>query len=210
MHSHLALTKVALAGAAGLIVVVPVAFLAPWQLTVLAGWSAACLLLLGRVWPHILRDSPEQVAEYAAAEDDTRAMATLIVLLASVTSLVGVGLALHLARQVDGAEQIVLTVAAVLTVALSWSVVNTEFTLRYAHLYHLPPLGGIDFGDEGPPDYRDFAYLAFTIGMTYQVSDTGLRTRQFRRTVLGHSMLSYLFGAVIIATMVNTAASFVV
>jgi len=88
-------------------------------------------------------------------------------------------------------------------------VVNTVFALRYAHLYYaVPPGGGVDFPD-GPPDYADFAYLSFTIGMTYQVSDTGLQTRKFRRTLLRHALLSYLFGAVIIATSINTLAGFV-
>lgn len=85
---------------------------------------------------------------------------------------------------------------------------NTLFTLRYAHLYYRLPADGIDFGDTSnePPDFRDFAYLAFTIGMTYQVSDTVLRSRRVRRTVLVHALISYVFGVVIVAAGVNTVA----
>ena len=92
--------------------------------------------------------------------------------------------------------------AAVLTVVLSWTVMNTVYTLRYADQYFQSKPGGIAFGTEDgqqQPGYRDFAYLAFTIGMTYQVSDTTLRDPQIRRTVLAHAILSYLFGVVIVA-----------
>ena len=89
---------------------------------------------------------------------------------------------------------------------LSWIVVNTLFTLRYADLhYHTPP--GIDFGDnDEPPNFRDFVYVAFTIGMTYQVSDTTLRRSRIRRTALMHALLSYLFGVVIVAATISLIA----
>ena len=95
---------------------------------------------------------------------------------------------------------------AVLTVVLSRTVVNTIYTLRYADQHFRSAGGGIEFGDgDGAqrPGYRDFAYVAFTIGMTYQVSDTTLRDPRIRRTVLGHAGLSYLFGVVIVAGSIN-------
>jgi uncharacterized membrane protein len=96
---------------------------------------------------------------------------------------------------------------ATLTVVLSWTLVNTVFTLRYAHLYYASsPTPDVEFvaadGDE-QPDYGDFAYLAFTIGMTYQVSDTTLRGHRIRRTVLFQAVLSYVFGVVIVAAGIN-------
>jgi uncharacterized membrane protein len=98
----------------------------------------------------------------------------------------------------------------VFTVVLSWTVVHTVFMLRYAHEYYTPPVGGIDFkSGDYEPDYRDFAYLAFTVGMTYQVSDTELNRREIRHTLLRHALLSYLFGAVILALLVNVIASHV-
>jgi uncharacterized membrane protein len=83
------------------------------------------------------------------------------------------------------------------------------FTLRYAHEYYTEPVGGIDFKTDEPPDYQDFAYVAFTIGMTFQVSDTDVQGRKIRRTVLKHSLLSYLFGAVILAVLINVIAGIV-
>ena len=96
--------------------------------------------------------------------------------------------------------------AAVLTVVLSWAVINTVYTLRYADLNFRSRPGGIAFGAEDGqqhPGYRDFAYVAFTIGMCYQVSDTTLRDPQIRRTVLAHAIMSYVFGVVIVAGSVN-------
>jgi uncharacterized membrane protein len=194
--------------AIGVVVGAALIWFTPWQLAVLAGWCAASAAFLARVWPAILQMEPSKVSEWAASEDDTRATAGTLLLGASVASLAGVGFALHKASLSDGAPRVVMTVIALSTVVVSWLLVNTEYTLRYAHIYYSPPAGGVDF-KEGPPDYRDFAYLAFTIGMTYQVSDTGLLTKRFRRTLLGHALLSYLFGTVIIATVINTVAGFV-
>ena len=88
----------------------------------------------------------------------------------------------------------------------SWAVIHTVFALRYARIYYTGPDGGANFHQEEPPCYSDFAYLAFTIGMTYQVSDTELNTKGFRRNVLRHSLLSYLFGTVIVALTINLVA----
>lgn len=90
---------------------------------------------------------------------------------------------------------------------LAWGVVHTIFTLRYGRIYYRGPDGGIDFNEKAAPDYGDFAYLAFTIGMTFQVSDTDLTSKAMRRTALRHALISYLFGAVIIGLIINVVAS---
>lgn len=203
------LQRALIAFGAGIVAVGTLAWFTAWQLSVLSGWCLATAVFMLRVWLPCRRMSPGEVADWAPAEDDTRTIASTLLLGAAVASIVGVAFALHKASLIHGAERVTLTSVALGTVVLSWLLVNTEYTLRYAHLYYTAPPGGIDFED-GPPDYRDFAYLAFTIGMTYQVSDTGLRTKRFRRTLLGHALLAYLFGTVIIATMINTVAGFVV
>lgn len=202
------LQRALIAFAAGTVATLAVAWVAPWQLTVLTGWCLAAAVFMLRVWIPCTRMTPEHVAAWAPAEDDTRTMASALLLGAAVASIIGVAFALHKASLTTGVQRVALTTVALTTVVLSWLLVNTVYTLRYAHLYYTAPIGGVDFED-GPPDYRDFAYLAFTIGMTYQVSDTGLRTKKFRRTLLGHALLSYLFGTVIIATLINTVAGFV-
>jgi uncharacterized membrane protein len=95
----------------------------------------------------------------------------------------------------------------VVSVALTWGLVHTVFTLRYARTYYRPPVGGIDFNEDDPPTYLDFAYLALTIAMTFQVSDTNLTTKSMRRIALAHALLSYLYGAVIIALVINVVSS---
>jgi uncharacterized membrane protein len=187
-----------------------VARVAPWQLSIDASWSAGCVTFLAVVWLSIGRCDGPETARLATVEDDSRFVAGLLLLTASTASLIGVAVALHRADETHGAQQVALTVVALITIVLSWLVVNTVFTLRYAHLFYTPPVGGIDFPGSGDlPDYRDFAYLAFTIGMTYQVSDTGLRAPKFRGTVLGHALLSYLFGTGIVAATINIVAGFV-
>ena len=111
------------------------------------------------------------------------------------------------ASQTEGAGKLVLTAAGVATVVVSWAVVHVVFTLRYAHEYYSDPAGGIDFKNDEPPDYQDFAYVAFTIGMTFQISDTDIQARVIRRSVLRHALLAYVFGAVILAVTINVIAN---
>jgi uncharacterized membrane protein len=177
---------------------------------VVVGWDAAALTLLVSIWPIILWADAARTAQLAMREDETRGSATVLLLGASVASLLGVGLALHLAGRESGSLRVLLIGVAVLTVVVSWTVVNTVFTLRYADLHFSSRDGGIAFGDpdgQELPIYRDFAYVAFTIGMCYQVSDTTVRDRRIRSTVLSHAFLSYVFGVVIVAGSVNFIGS---
>jgi uncharacterized membrane protein len=183
-----------------------------FPLALVGGWDAAALTFLGTVWPIISRADGAHVEQLATREDETRISATALLIGASVASLLGVGLALSLAGKESGTTRVLLIGVALVTVMLSWTVVNTVFTLRYAHLHYASSAGGIAFaGPAGPeqPNYRDFAYVAFTIGMTYQVSDTGLLTKRFRRVLLVHAFLAYLFGVVIIAAVINVIAGLV-
>jgi uncharacterized membrane protein len=185
------------------------AVLGPWQFAVLLGWDVSAAAFAGVVWSSVARYTAEQTRAHATKEDDGRVATLVLLLSASTASLVGVGFALFKASQAGTGGRVTLTLVAVVTVALSWVVVHTVFTLRYAHEYYTEPVGGIDFKTDEPPDYQDFAYIAFTIGMTFQVSDTDVQGRKVRRTVLKHSLLSYLFGAVILAVVINVIAGIV-
>jgi len=195
--------------ALGTVVGVATAFVAPWQLAMLTGWIVAASAFLAVVWRVIATADGERTRQSATREDDSRPVASLLIVVACTTSLAGAGLALHKAARVDGGESILLTVASVLVVVVSWLVVNTEYTLRYAHQFYSPPVGGIDFPGADVPDYRDFAYLAFTVGMTYQVSDTSLLAPRFRRLLLVHAAAAYVFGVVIVAAVINIVAGIV-
>lgn len=181
----------------------------PWQLAVLVGWDVAALVLVGTIWMFIAVLDGVATRSAAAREDLSTASDDLVVLVASIVSLVGVLLALVEARRADGAVPAILTVVAVLTVVISWLAVQTIFTLRYARLYYESPPGGIDFPGSPSPDYRDFVYLAFTIGMTFQVSDTPISASHIRRTVTRHALIGYLFGTVIVGVTINVVGGLV-
>jgi uncharacterized membrane protein len=129
-----------------------------------------------------------------------------IFVLASVTALLSVAFILFSTKPPSGAAEVARLTCSVASVVLSWAVLHTIFTMKYARQYHSDS-AGVEFNQDEAPAYRDFAYLAFTVGMTFQVSDTNVTRSRMRTLVLGHSLLSYLFGAVIIAVTVNLLAS---
>jgi uncharacterized membrane protein len=208
MRSHVsARTRLLLVIAAGLPATAVAIFLTPWQVAALVGWDFAAAVFLVWVWWSIWPLDGDQTAIISTIEDDSRSAADVILISASVVSLVGVGFALLKAAHETGAAQGIITGVAVLSVALSWLAVHTVFTLRYANLYHHEGKG-IDFKEEDlRPSYRDFAYTAFTVGMTFQVSDTDVTSVAIRRAVLRHALLAYLFGIVIVAITINVVAS---
>ena len=94
----------------------------------------------------------------------------------------------------------------VVAVILAWCVVHTVYTLKYARMYYADPRGGFDFNTTEPPRYADFAYIAFGIGMAFQVADTNTQTSEVRRAVLAHALLSFLFATTILAVTINLVA----
>ncbi|MGI9193085.1 MAG: DUF1345 domain-containing protein [Actinomycetota bacterium] len=177
-----------------------------WQTSVLLGWDTAAMVFLVWVWADVRGKDSKATGEMATREDNSRAIADLMLNGASLASLVGVFFALVKAADLQGGDKAALTVIAIVSVLTSWMVVHVVFMLHYAHLYYSKPQGGIDFHDDHDPQYTDFAYLAFTIGTTYQVSDTELNSGIVRRSVLRHALLSYVFGTAIVATMINVVA----
>jgi uncharacterized membrane protein len=200
--------RLAYAGVAGVVAGVISVFFFPWPAAILIGWDTAALALGVWTWFHLMRLTPEETETHAAREDNTRLNTDLGIVVASIASLLGVGYAIAQANNSDGLAKFGFTILGVSTVVVSWFAVHTAFATRYAHLYYTPPVGGIDFKTTTElPDYHDFAYVAFTVGMTFQVSDTDIQDRRVRRTVLRQAFVSYLFGAVIIAVTVNTVAN---
>jgi uncharacterized membrane protein len=192
-----------------------------WSYAASVGWDLAGLAFLAWTWLDIGGMDALSTASHATREDPSKRATSVIVLAAAIASLVGVGFLLVRASSSSGFEQGLVAAVGVLSVAVSWLVVHTLFTLRYALLYYSAeeahggavvrsaarPRAGVDFNENDAPRYADFAYLAFTIGMTFQVSDTDLTTKQMRGTALRHSLLSFLLGSVILASTVNLVAS---
>ncbi|MGN6273559.1 MAG: DUF1345 domain-containing protein [Protaetiibacter sp.] len=173
----------------------------------LAGWAAlgivsvAWVLLI--VWPM----DAAQTRAHATAEDPGRRLARLIAILGSIASLGAAAVVIVEARHAPPLLSALLAGVAVLSVAASWALIQTDYLLRYAHLYYTEPIGGIDFHQDDPPRYTDFAYVSVGLGMTYQVADTNLSDGGMRRLVIAQTLLAYLFGAIILATIINLIAS---
>lgn len=204
VHSRVRLLVVALTG---VLVAVITGLFWSWSFAPLLGWAVAAIAFSAWTWLSIGSMDAAQTSTHATRDDPGTAQSDLIVVLAAVASLAGIGLALASASSETGAQKVLVALLAVASVALSWFTVHTLYTLRYARLYYTGSAGGVDFNQKSPPPkYLDFAYLAFTIGMTYQVSDTELQTPAIRGTALRHALLSYLFGAVILATTINLIA----
>jgi uncharacterized membrane protein len=168
-------------------------------------WIATAASFLIWTWIVVARMTATETRDHATREDPTQPVTDIILLLASVASLAGVGYLL-IAQSASGAAAEIAAAVGVASVVAAWLIVHTVYTLRYARLYYADTPGGIGFNQDEPPCYLDFAYLAFTLGMTYQVSDTNLQTREIRGTALRHALLSYLLGAVILATIINMIA----
>jgi uncharacterized membrane protein len=204
----LAMRRTVAAVGAGLVVLV-VAFVlgASWPVALTSSWGVVALVIVVSVWMRIATMNAEQTRSNARAEDFSRPTSDLVVLAASVGSLGAVAYTVHRAAHAHGATKGLLIALALSVVALSWLTVHTLYLLRYGDIYYGDPVGGIDFNDDDPPDYHDFAYLALTIGMTFQVSDTSLTSKAMRRVAIRHALLSFLFVAVILALSINTVAT---
>lgn len=197
------LFRTGVAVAVGAIVVVAVGPVLGWAAGLLAGWAGAAATNVAwvslLVWP---MDGP-QTREHATGEDPGRSFARLVALIGSIASLGAVVVVLIQTQDTSELESYLLAAIAVVSVAASWALIQSDYMLRYAHLYYSAPVGGIDFNQDEDPSYTDFVYFSVGIGMGYQVGDSAVRTNAIRRLVIAQSLVAYLFGAVIIGTVVN-------
>jgi uncharacterized membrane protein len=182
------------------------AMLGGWRIAIDLGWVAAASVYLLWTWIVIGSKDADATARAATRQNPHRSTGDVLLLVASVASLVAVVGVLAGAKDTSPGVKDALALLALVSVALSWLLVHTLFTLRYAELYYTGPDGGVSFNEDERPRYVEFAYLAFTVGMTFQVSDTDITQGAMRATVLRHALLSYLFGAVVLASTVNLLA----
>jgi len=201
----MARTRLAVAVACGVVGFAVIMVFEAWQVALLGGWSVVGLVFAGWAIGSLWTLDASDTERVATREDSSRAVADVLLLLAETASLAAIGVGLAKASSSKGAAQGLITALAVFAIVVSWAVVHTVFALRYAGLYYRAG-GGVDFNEEAKPDYRDFAYLALTIGMTFQVSDTDLKSKAIRRTAIRHALISYLFGAVVVAMVINVVA----
>lgn len=196
--------RIVVAAVLGVAVALGVGNTVGWRFA-LAGWVVTAGVYV--VWTRLILGGmdADQTREYATREDPTRWASDAVIVSASIASLGGVGYVVAAASR-SGPGAVEAAVVGILTVAASWFAVHTLFTVHYARLYYSDEPGGINFHDPEPPRFRDFAYVAFTVGMTYQVSDTEIGLTSIRATVLRQALLSYLLGAVVLAVTINLIA----
>jgi uncharacterized membrane protein len=207
MRAGTAQVEVMVSLGAGVLAAIVAGVFATLSLCLLAGWDTACVVYMVWIWATVRHRTADETAHRATTTDPDRRVTDLLLLSAAVASLAAVGSVLVSAAAMRGGAEAARVGLGLASVVLSWAMVHTVFMLRYAHLYYEGTDGGIDFNGSGPPTYADFAYLAFTIGMTFQVSDTAISSITIRRTALRQSLLSYLFGTGILATSINLVAS---
>jgi uncharacterized membrane protein len=187
---------------AGLGVGAVVAVLGAPELSLLAGWIVAAGVALIWVWRISWPQGPDGTELLAEAESRTHSTDSAVLIAAAIGVLAVVDALVRSSGNQD-AVAVAAVALSVVSVVLSWALVNTVFALKYARLYYLDDDGGIDFHQDTPPSYSDFAYMAFTVGMSFAVSDTEPANTRIRRIALGHALLSYAFGTGILAVAVN-------
>lgn len=191
----------------GAAAIVLTGLLGAWVYAPAVGWAVAALIYNATVWLQIAPMDAAQTATHAQEEDPGLGTTDLLILLAALGSLAAVVLVMVGSKDVQGTERFLLAMLALTATAMSWLMVHTLFTLRYATIYYSGEPGGIAFNQDAPPQYTDIAYMAFSVGMTYQVSDTNITTRAMRSAVLRHSLLAFVFGTGILATTINLVVS---
>lgn len=170
-------------------------------------------------WIIIFTADPKTFSETYTLGDSNRTMVFILVIIASVFSLFAIVFLLLEAKNGSKAEVSWHVLLAIGSVIVSWILVHTIFALRYAHLYYdtddddsgdNKPVGGLEFpGDEKEPDYLDFAYFSFVIGMTFQVSDVEISDKHLRRLVLVHGLISFAFNTAIVALSINVISGLI-
>ena len=200
--------RVLLFAACGLSIGIVVASSWALELLPLVSWTVASAMAL--VWVWLKSWTQDATGTERLAEEESRARSTdVAVVLAAVASLVAIAVAMERSSGQKDAVAVTSVVLCLIGAILSWALVNVVFALKYARLYYLdePDRAGIDFHQEEPPAYSDFAYMAFTMGMAFAVPETQPTNSHIRKVALGHSLLVYLFGTGILTVAIDLVTS---
>lgn len=182
-------------------------------------WVAFALANLFLYWLTMFTAHPDEITHIAKGQDSSLSLIFLIILVASFISLFAIVLLLRILPNAKDPGYYFHTALSIGSVACSWFLIHTLFTFRYAHLFYTceseedaikkKHRGGLIFPNDKTPDYLDFAYFSFVIGMTFQVSDVQVSSSTIRRLALLHGLLSFLFNTVILALSINIIAGLV-
>ncbi|MEH2511676.1 putative membrane protein [Nitrobacteraceae bacterium AZCC 1564] len=169
----------------------------------LVAWDTSIALYIVLALVLFLSCDHTRIKRLASLQDDGRFLILILTAAAAFASIAAIVLELGVKPQRP--PQLIL---AVVTIVLSWSMIHSTFALHYAHEYYRgAKAGGLAFPGDDKPDYWDFVYFSFVIGMTAQVSDVGITDKAIRRTAIAHGIVSFIFNMALLALMVNIAAS---
>lgn len=180
-------------------------------------WSAFTLTVIVLEWIIILSCHPREIRKVASLEDSSRTLIFILVVSAAVVSLGAVIFLLKSPKQATDVQVTGHVLLSMASVIISWWLVHTIFTMRYAHLYYSTnpdgdrkkPVGGLQFPDDPEPDYLDFVYFSFVLGTTFQVSDVEISSRTIRRLALVHGLIAFAFNTAILALSINVVSGLV-
>ncbi|HTJ63477.1 MAG TPA: DUF1345 domain-containing protein [Alphaproteobacteria bacterium] len=184
-------------------------------LRALWGWDVGVVAILAMIVIMILNSTTDHMRQRAAVQDPGRSILLGAIIAGSLVSVVGL-VAIQKTMKGGGEASVVSLFTIVGTIVLSWLLVHVVFSLHYAHAYYGPAadeadedglVGGLEFPGEPKPDYWDFMYFSFVVGMTCQVSDVNVSGRQLRRLALSHGIVSFFFNTIILALTINILAS---
>ena len=185
-------------------------------LRALAGWDGAVLVFIVLILAMMAQGTQDNIRRRAAAQDQGRWIILVVIVAGALFSLLALGGVQKLFKAAQGGEAGLYLLMIVGTILPAWLLVHTVFALHYAHAYYGLTddrndedglIGGLDFPSEKQPDYWDFMYFSFVIGMTCQVSDVQVSGRNMRRLALVHGIVSFLFNTIILALTINIVAS---
>ncbi len=181
----------------------------------MAAWDAFAVCTLALAWITIVATPPEKLRTRAQEQDVSRTVIFVFVVIAACAALFAVGFLLHTNRDEQHGHLTAHLIISLLAVITSWSLTHTVFGLRYAHTFYGDSddpanhqhAGGLEFPGGRLPDYLDLAYFSFVIGMTCQVSDVQITSRNIRQLALLHGVLSFGFNVIILALTINTVTT---
>ncbi len=196
--------RLALAVVVGLAAAVAGVFLVDAPIGTLLGIAATHAVFVVSGWVVLWPMNAASTRANAGREDFNPLVEEIVVVAISLCGLIGIGTLLALGGSDTGE---VAAALALLAVFLAWASLHLMYAARYAHLYYVAAdATGIDFNSREEPAFRDFMYFSYNLGMTYQVSDTAVASSAIRSVVLRHTLLSYVFGAVVLASTINLVA----
>ena len=184
-----------------------IAFAANWRpaTRLLTGWDVGVALYLALVFQMMGRSTIHTMRQHAAEQDEGRFTMLVLTVTSALASLATIFA--HLGGAAGNRPPANVALAA-FTILLSWAFIHTIFALHYAHeFYDETDGGGLAFPGDREPDYWDFVYFSFVIGMTSQVSDVAITSKLIRRTAAAHGIVSFVFNAALLALTINLAAS---